>query len=313
MTGVAIDQVNSLFQQPWWLDAVAPGQWSEVQVEKGGQLRARMPFLVKRRYGLRILTHPRLSQTMGPWTAPIAGKSGKRLGEEKHLVDALIDQLPECDYFSQAFHPSVTNFLPWLWRGFTQRTLCTYQLEDLTDLDLVWRNFGETVRNQVRKAQQLVAINGDADLETILDVNDLTFARQGLKAPYGRDYLRRIEAACAPRNASLRLTAEDPQGRTHAALYLVWDAAASHGLILAGDPELRQSGAGTLLMWEAIRRVAGLTRTFDFGGSMLEPVETFFRNFGARQVPYHHLSRMSRRMKALMAVRDLGQALRRRP
>jgi CelD/BcsL family acetyltransferase involved in cellulose biosynthesis len=310
MNTLALEQANSIFQQPWWLDAVAPGQWSEVTVAKGGQLKARLPFLEKRKWGLRILTHPRLSQTMGPWTAPLAGKTCKRLGEEKHLADALIEQLPECDYFAQAFHPSVTNFLPWLWKGFTQHTLYTYQLDDLTDLDAIWKNFGENVRNQVRKAETQIVINPSGDLETILDLNDMTFARQGLKAPYSREYVRRIEAACGPRNASLRLTAEDAQGRTHAALYLVHDPQSSHGLILAGDPALRNSGAGSLLLWQAIQMAARLTRTFDFGGSMLEPVETFFRNFGAKQVPYHHLSRMSRRMKLLMAARELGQVLR---
>lgn len=313
MNAIGIEQANSIFQQPWWLDAVAPGQWSEVKVEKDGRVKARLPYLVKQKWGLKILTHPRLSQTMGPWTAPLAGKSGKRLGEEKHLCDALIEQLPECDYFGQAFHPSVTNFLPWHWQGFTQRTLYTYQLDDLTDLDAIWKGFGENVRNQVRKAQQQIVINPNADLETILDLNDLTFARQGLQAPYSREYVRRIEAACGVRNASLRLTAEDAQGRTHAALYLVHDPRSSHGLLLAGHPQLRSSGAGTLLLWEAIRMASQVTQIFDFGGSMIEPVETFFRNFGAKQVAYHHLTRMSPRMKMLMAAKNLAQAFRGRP
>jgi CelD/BcsL family acetyltransferase involved in cellulose biosynthesis len=165
----------------------------------------------------------------------------------------------------------------------------------------------------VRKAQNLVAIDPDPDLEEVLAVNDLTFARQGLRAPYSRDYVRAMEAACAPRGASLKLTAVDAAGRIHAGLYLVWDAGAAHGLILAGDPELRQSGAGSLLMWEAIRRAAAVTRSFDFGGSMIESVETFFRNFGTRQVPYHQLTRMSRRFRLLSSARELVQGWGGRP
>lgn len=313
MTAVLTEPANCIFQQAWWLDAAAPGQWSEVRVERDGHLRARLPFMEKRKWGLRILTHPRLSQTLGPWIAPLDGKPGRRLAEEKHLTYELIDQLPACDLFSQAFHPSVTNFLPWHWRGFTQRTLFTYQLEDLTDLDRVWAGFGDNVRNQVRKARNQVEVNPAVDLETVLEVNDLTFARQGLKAPYSRDYVRRLEAACAARDASLKLAATDAQGRVHAVLYLVLDEQSSHGLLLAGDPELRASGAGSLILWEAIRLVARRTRVFDFGGSMLEPVESFFHNFGARQVPYLHLSRMSRRMKALMAARELAGAFGRQP
>ena len=33
-----IQQVNSIFEQPWWLDAVAPGQWAEATVEKDGRI-----------------------------------------------------------------------------------------------------------------------------------------------------------------------------------------------------------------------------------------------------------------------------------
>ena len=310
MTESRIEPSHSLFQQPWWLDAVAPGQWSEARIEQDGVVKARLPFVERRKWGLKVITHPRLSQTLGPWNAPIPGKSSRRLAEEKHLCHALIDQLPECDYFSQAFHPSVTNCLPWQWRGFSERILYTYQLDDLSDLDLVWRNFGDCARNQVRKAQQQLEVDYCADLETILDVNDLTFARQGLKAPYSRDYVRRIEAACGPRNASIRLAAVDARGRVHAVNYLVLDGRSSHGLLLGSDPELRNSGAGTLLVWEAIRMVAKVAPVFDFGGSMIEPVETFFRNFGARQVTYHHLSRMSRRMKLLMAARDIAHLVR---
>jgi hypothetical protein len=313
MNAMEIEQAHCIFQQPWWLEAAAPGAWAEAKVEKDGQVVARLPYIQKRKWGLSIVSHPRLSQTMGPWTAAANGKNGRCLGNEKHLCDALIEQLPECDIFSQAFHPSVTNLLPWVWKGFTLKTLYTYQLPDLTDLDAIWRGFEQNIRNQVRKAQQLVTVNPNPDLEKILDVNELTFARQGLKVPYSRDYVRRLEAACQARNASIKLSAEDAQGRTHSVLYLVHDAQASHGIILAGDPEYRQSGAGTLLMWEAIQRASTVTRTFDFGGSMIERVATFFRNFGGKQVPYQSITRLSRRMKMLMAARDLTCSFRGTP
>ena len=33
------EQVNSIFEQPWWLEAVAPGRWREAIVEKDGIIR----------------------------------------------------------------------------------------------------------------------------------------------------------------------------------------------------------------------------------------------------------------------------------
>ena len=61
-----------------------------------------------------------------------------------------------------------------------------------------------------------------------------------------------------------------------------------------GDPHLRTSGAGSLLIWEAIQRASADSQVFDFEGSMLRPVERFFRAFGGRQTPYPHVSRATR-------------------
>src|SRR6185436_4750407 len=46
---------NAIFQQPWWLDAVAPGRWGESTVERGGRIVARLPFVVRGRGRLRML------------------------------------------------------------------------------------------------------------------------------------------------------------------------------------------------------------------------------------------------------------------
>jgi hypothetical protein len=41
-----IMEANSIFQQPWWLYAVANGQWKESAVQnKQGEIVARMPYI----------------------------------------------------------------------------------------------------------------------------------------------------------------------------------------------------------------------------------------------------------------------------
>ena len=56
-----------VFQQPWWLDAVAPGRWDEVTCEEGGRVVARLPFVVRGRPRFRMLAQSSLTQTLGPW------------------------------------------------------------------------------------------------------------------------------------------------------------------------------------------------------------------------------------------------------
>lgn len=130
-----------------------------------------------------------------------------------------------------------------------------------------------------------------------------SFARQGLKPPHSLARLERLDAACAARSTRATLFASDETDRVHAVAYVVWDERGAYYLLGGGDPGLRTSGASSLLVWESIMRALGATDVFDFEGSMLKPVERFFRGFGSRQTPYLHVSRASPCARAALAVR----------
>jgi hypothetical protein len=302
-------ETNTLFEQPWWLDAVAPGAWKVAEVSRGGATVARLPYVMEKRLGLKGLTMPPLTQTLGPWVAPSGGKHVGQLARQKELMTALIEKLPPHDYFYQRFHYSITNWLPFYWRGFEQTTRYTYVIEPLDDLDLVWDRFQSNIRREIRKARKQVVVRTDFDVERFLDINSLTFERQGLGLPYSRALVRRLDAACAERSARRMFFAEDARGRIHAALYVVWNDNSAYYLMSGGDPDLRNSGAMSLLVWEALQFAATVTERFDFEGSVIEPIERFFRAFGGTQKPYFRVTRFSRRMAFLMAGRQMARAL----
>ena len=121
----------------------------------------------------------------------------------------------------------------------------------------------------------------------------MVFDRQGVSIPYSDEYVRKLDRAAGARNSRKIFIAEDDSGRRHAGIYLVWDAKSAYYLMGGGDPNLRNSGATSLCMWEAIKFAATVTDQFDFEGSMIEPVERFFRAFGAVQTPYFSVSKIS--------------------
>jgi hypothetical protein len=304
-----LEETNTIFEQPWWLDAVAPNAWGAIEVPRGDGIVARLPYVVKRKWGLTALSMPPLTLTLGPWLAPSTAKYANQLSQQKELMTSLIEQLPPCDYFSQHFHHSVSNWLPFYWRGFEQTTRYTYVIEGLDDLDRVWDQLSKTVRRKIRKAEKEVAVRTDLGIERFYDINALTFKRQGLDVPYSRDVVRRLDAACTKHQACRVFFAEDARGRIHAVQYFVWDKNSAYALMGGGDPELRNSGAHSLLMWEGIRFAATVAQKFNFGGSIIEPIERYVRDFGGVQTSYFHVTRSSRRMKFLVAGRDMVKAL----
>jgi hypothetical protein len=301
--------VNSVFEQPWWLDCVAPGAWDVAEVRRGDDVVARMPYVLRRRMGLMTIVQPLFTQTLGPWLAPKDGRSARKRENERTLLGELIEMLPPFDVFRQCFAPALTNWLPFYWTGFEAAVKYTYRIEDLADLDVVQRNFRDHVRRGIRKAAKAVEVDHDFPLDELLRLDAQTYARQGLKLPHSYEVLRRLDGECAARGQRRIFGAVDAQGRTHAALYVVWDEGTCYALVNARDPELQAFGANTLLYWEAIRLASQVSRVFDFEGSMVKPVEHYFRAFGGRQTQYFCIEKIGLKARPALAAQRARHAV----
>jgi CelD/BcsL family acetyltransferase involved in cellulose biosynthesis len=294
---------NAIFQQPWWLDAVAPGRWGQAVVERDGRTVARLPYTVRGRGRWRMLTQPPLTQTLGPWVERSSAKPANALSEEMELLTAVEAALPPAEAFLQHFSPTMLNALPFFWAGYRIEVQYTYRLEGLGSEEALWDGLRGNIRREIRKARKRVEVRDDLGLDRFYSVWAKTFSRQGLEPPHSLALLDRLDAACAARGARTMLFAVDEADRIHAVSYVVWDEQAAYYLLGGSDPELRTSGASSLLMWEAIKRAREVTDTFDFEGSMLKPVERFFRAFGSRQAPYLRVSRATRAARAALTIR----------
>lgn len=287
-----------IFLKDWWLDAVCiEGPWDAAIFQEGGQIKGVMPYYrIKGRLGHIYLTMPHLTQFLGPWLCfPAQQKYTARLSFEKNTLAALIAQLPPFDFFGQNFHFSVTNFLPFYWQGFQQSSGYTYILDDLTQPDALLAGFRSNIRGEIRKAEKQLTITVDNDIEKFYHMVCKTYERQKLTFPLSLSFLKGIDEACATHQCRRISFALDQRQQIHGALYMVWDQQSAYHLISGADPQLRTSGATSLLMWEAMGFASTVTRTFDFEGSMIQPIERFFSSFGAVQKPYLSLSKVNSR------------------
>jgi Acetyltransferase (GNAT) domain len=288
-----------IFSKDWWLDAVCgESNWDVAILEKGGEIVASMPYMLRKKYCLMICHMPQLTQTLGPWIKPSEAKYAKQLSNQKKIMHELIGQLPRFDYFAQNFHYSVTNWLPFYWNGFKQTTRYTYVIDELVSEKNLWNGLLQNIRTDIKKAENRfnLDINTDINIDEFLNINELTFAGQGKNLPYSRDLVKRIESACIDNDCRKIFYAQDKDRKIHAAIYIIWDVNSAYYLMGGSDPQLRSSGATSLCIWEAIKFSSTVTQKFDFEGSMIEPVERFFRAFGAKQVPYLQITKTSSRL-----------------
>lgn len=289
-------QAYTLFQQPWWLDAAARNRWDEVQIEEGGRVVARLPFMVKERLGFRALVKPKLTQTLGPWTLEYPGeKPATALNRQNELYRKLIQALPKHDLFWQNFAPQVTNWQPFYWEHFSQSTRYTYALDLAQSENDLYGALSKSKRQDIRRAEKSLVIDRTCGVDDLMALVRMTFSRRELPVPYSLDYLERIHAAVDEHGIGSILVARDRvSGQPHGATYTISDGQRTYLLVSGQNPELRHSGSGALLTWTAIKDSMHTSSVFDFEGSMMKEIASFYRGFGGRQVPYFEVERFWR-------------------
>jgi len=129
------------------------------------------------------------------------------------------------------------------------------------------------------------------NIAEFIRLHKLTFMRQKWAYPYSEEMIRRVDRAFAERGLRKILLAVDENGKSHCGGYFANDGKTVYYLMGAGDPDLRKSGASSLLVWKGIEWASAAGMPFDFEGSMVEPIERFFRAFGAVQTPYFNIKK----------------------
>ena len=280
-----------VFFQPWWLDIVCGDNenWDVALVKKSGDVIAVHPYYIKRKFGFVRLLQPPLTQFLGPFfITPIQGKYGKILSRQNKVMAMLYEQLPRFDQYQQNWSPQITNWLYWYWKGFEQTTRYTYVLKNIESETDIWSGFHENIRREIRKARSRyhLKIIETQNIDEFIELNRKTFERQNLSIPYNESVIRRLDSACVEHKCRKIFTAVDEKGILYAAVYIVWDQQSAYYLMGGSVSELRNSGAMSLCLWEAILFCSNVTQSFNFEGSMIKSIEYYFRSFGTEQIPY---------------------------
>lgn len=298
-----------VFSQDWWLDAVCGDDWKVLLYEKKGVILAAMPLFIPAK---RIVTMPHYTQTMGVWFAGESNdtKYSSRLEQRQSICSIFIQELTSYRSFLQYFYHSFTDWLPFYWKGYAQTTRYTYILHNIKDFEKIENGMNQQARRNIRSAKTAkIRFCRGIPTEQLLTIQEQSFQRQQIKNKQSDAVLCRLIETARKRGQGDIFGGYDEAGTLHAAAFIVWQDSSAHYIAGGGDPALRQSGAHSLVMWEAIQYVSQFTDKFDFDGSMISGVEFFFRSFGAVQTPYFTISRGKLSIIDRMRIKIKSQCL----
>jgi Acetyltransferase (GNAT) domain len=276
----------TIFCEPWWHDAVAPGSVRYVGGRCGKSISVTLA-IVERSFGPISGAH-RAPYT--PWLGFIdctdqTAKLSTRLGQLEAGMREITTRLLGYKLVSLSSHHSLSYLLPMIWEGFSVHAGYTYRIDGKPDEKTMWADLDGKVRTAIRKSEKLnVRVESSSDIDGFITNHFDVFSRQNISTPVDRARLRTIISAAFDANRAKILTGVDDANRIHASGLYVWDDLCTYYLMGGGDPTLRDSGAMAAVLWKAIAERH--TSAFDFEGSMIEPIEKFFRGFGGTPTPY---------------------------
>ena len=282
----AVQPVNSIFHEPWWLTAATNGQYQEVTVEDKGKVVGRLPYLSTQRGPFRISRMPPFTHLLGPVIDSGAGKPQTRLTHRLSIARELIGKLPPFTHFEQQFDPEMdgglaaADGLAFQDRGFAVGHLYTFELDCRKELDSLWGAMHLKTRQRVRRAEQKYATR------SVLDPAIFTeFYLRNIHA-HGRTNVMEFErfpaifAECKSRNCGEILAAFAEDGSPVAMVYLVWGATTMYYLLSTRRPDPGDGGSINLLLWCAVKYAHERRLIFDLDGVYSSGAARFLSGFG---------------------------------
>ena len=281
------EYANSLFEQPWWLDIVAPGKWKELFVfDKNGEIIARQAIAFD---GNRVYM-PKMTQTMGIWMSKNVNGD---YGAQKRILQDLKEQMKVFRYIHFSLAPENQYVLPYLWFQYSIEPRFTYRINDLTNLEKLYEGLNKTAKKNIKAAKNKVSISYEINFTELWEMLNATFKAQNRKNPMSKQLVYDIVTMCEREQSGKYICAKDKEGNIHSCAYFVYDENVCYYLLGASDVKYRASGAQSLVLWEGIRFASEHSKVFDFEGSMIEGIENFFRQFNCENTVYYDVYKRS--------------------
>lgn len=288
----AAQQVDMpLFMQAWWMDAVCAGkQWDVILVENAlGEILGAMPYLLRSRLGVRYIVMPQQTQIGGIWVDSAISGNQWQVAEVCRQIVEQLDGL-KLAYYYQHFPTHSYCVEPMRALGFSTKERVTYRVEELGDAEAMVARFSKNKKRQLQKAKDLI-VDKSMTAEAFYRYHLSCLAEQKKAISYTREFFLVLERKLSRLGQCAILAIKDQQGNIHAAAFLVWDRKKMYYLIPCYSLAYGHSGAGALLVLEAMKLCREKHLTFDFEGSIVPSIAEHYRQFGSSPCTYYSVEK----------------------
>jgi hypothetical protein len=277
---------GSIYALSDYLNIIHP-DWQGFIIEDKGEWQAIMPWFVKSIFGVKSAFQPALCQFQGAFIKASSYSGYKQIDFERKIGELFATSILEnSNKYESNFSPSVQYVLPYYWKGLEIIPRFTYYLP----LPSTTTDYSKNHQRALQKANKC-----DFKLEVSSSATEMIALfkqNKGAEIKLLNDHhyfnMEKIVEAFLPRQMAHVLSCRDANGTLVASLIGFAYKNVFTYYLGTTTAQGKKDQAMVWLITEAMQFAQQLEcKLFDFEGSMIEPIEKFFRGFGASYKPYY--------------------------
>jgi hypothetical protein len=279
-----------LFSSVWWLNIYGDmlnvfGVYSE-----SNELIAYYGFFKRNIGPVNIIKALPFSQTIPFKILKLPDNKCNAASTTKKILSFIAKRLKSVNtIIVLAFNPTYIDLQPFIWEKYKVTVRYTYQIQLGQNINEIMKNMSTSKRRDISKAKRdSLVCKSCLDTELISKLAISTFVDK--KKNVDINLLKRIiENTILLNRVICRVCYKDES--VIAMSFCVYDEMSAYYLFGWHTDEYNHQGAGALSILGCIEdSIALKLKKFDFEGSMIPQIESYFRGFGGQIVPYYVVS-----------------------
>lgn len=214
-------------------------------------------------------------------------------GEMKRIMGVIasyFDKHSSKSIIKIAFPPECIDMQAFIWQKFKVIPNYTYRISLSQTMEEIYAKMTTERRNDIKKAiKDGVTVEKCTDHNIVKGLVEKTFGRKSMSV--NQHFLQKVLFEYANVDNTFAFVSY-LNGDPIACVFCIFDHHAAYYLLGGYDNKKKHGGAGALALWNAIQHSKSLNLdTFDFEGSMIVPIEKYFRGFGGDITPYYVINK----------------------
>ena len=288
---LATSPQSTIYGQSWYLETLQCSFQILVVLENKQILAG----IVLTKDSRKNFANPYLCKYLGVYYAEFKGTAYTQETKRRKTTQLLLTEITKLPTFNYFFHPNFTTYFPFHRIEFDNRLRYSYWIDLKTQsFEEIVAKFHAKLRSEIKFAeQQSYQITEAIDTTTFVEICEQTFLQKHTKFPFSKPFLTNYCQQLIAKKKLQTYGVKDQKSRVMAVVGLLVTPKVST-LILSGfDKKIMQRGANEYLFYHCLQIAKQQSDFFDFEGSMIPAIETFYRKFGGDYRPYLNIYKSS--------------------